>query len=29
VIVANNLWRTLEPMLTPALQAPAQASGSR
>jgi acyl-CoA thioesterase-1 len=29
VIVANNLWRTLEPMLKPAAQAPAQASGSR
>jgi acyl-CoA thioesterase-1 len=29
VIVANNLWRTLEPMLKPALQAPAQVSGSR
>ena len=29
VIVANNLWRTLEPMLKPALQARAQVSGSR
>jgi acyl-CoA thioesterase-1 len=29
VIVANNLWRTLEPMLKPAMQAPAQVSGSR
>jgi acyl-CoA thioesterase-1 len=29
VIVANNLWRTLEPMLKPAAQAPAQLSGSR
>jgi len=31
VIVANNLWRTLEPMLKPAAQtpAPAPASGSR
>jgi acyl-CoA thioesterase-1 len=29
VIVADNLWRTLEPMLKPALQAPAQVSGSR
>ena len=29
VIVADNLWRTLEPMLKPALQAPAQISGSR
>jgi acyl-CoA thioesterase-1 len=29
VIVANNLWRTLEPMLTPAASAPAQATGSR
>jgi acyl-CoA thioesterase I len=29
VIVANNLWRTLEPMLTPAANAPAQATGSR
>jgi len=29
VIVANNLWRTLEPMLKPALQAPPQLSGSR
>ena len=29
VIVANNLWRTLEPMLKRALQAPAQISGSR
>jgi acyl-CoA thioesterase-1 len=29
VIVANNLWRTLEPMLKPALQAPAQVSESR
>jgi len=29
VIVANNLWRTLEPMLKPALQAPARLSGSR
>ena len=29
VIVADNLWRILEPMLKPALQAPAQVSGSR
>jgi len=29
VIVADNLWRTLEPMLKPALQARAQVSGSR
>jgi acyl-CoA thioesterase I len=29
VIVANNLWRTLEPMLKPAAQAPEQLSGSR
>jgi acyl-CoA thioesterase-1 len=29
VIVANNLWRTLEPMLKPATQAPAQPLGSR
>ena len=29
VIVANNLWRTLEPMLKPALRAPAQVSESR
>ena len=29
VIVADNLWRTLEPMLEPAAQAPAQAAGSR
>jgi acyl-CoA thioesterase-1 len=29
VIVANNLWRTLEPMLKAAAQAPAQALGSR
>ena len=29
VIVADNLWRILEPMLKPALQAPAPVSGSR
>jgi acyl-CoA thioesterase-1 len=29
VIVANNLWRTLEPMLEAAAQTPAQASGSQ
>ena len=29
VIVADNLWRTLEPLLTAAAQAPAQTSGSR
>jgi acyl-CoA thioesterase-1 len=29
VIVANNLWRTLEPMLKPAMQPPSQVSGSR
>ena len=29
VIVADNLWRTLEPLLKPAAQAPAQTSGSR
>jgi acyl-CoA thioesterase-1 len=29
VIVANNLWRTLEPMLKPAAQRPAQAPGSQ
>jgi acyl-CoA thioesterase-1 len=29
VIVANNLWRTLEPMLKAAAQAPAETSGSR
>ena len=29
VIVADNLWRTLEPMLKPALQARALVSGSR
>lgn len=29
VIVADNLWRTLEPMLKPALRPPAQTSGSR
>lgn len=29
VIVANNLWRTLEPMLKPAMQTPSQVSGSR
>jgi len=29
VIVANNLWRTLEPMLKPAAQMPAPAAGSR
>jgi acyl-CoA thioesterase-1 len=28
-IVADNLWRTLEPMLKPAMQAPSQVSGSR
>jgi acyl-CoA thioesterase-1 len=29
VIVANNLWRTLEPLLKPAAQRPAQAPGSQ
>ena len=29
MIVADNLWRILEPMLKPALQAPAQVPGSR
>lgn len=29
VIVADNLWRTLEPMLKPAMQAPSRVSGSR
>ena len=29
VIVADNLWRTLEPLLMAAAQAPAQTSGSR
>jgi len=29
VIVADNLWRTLEPMLKPALRAPASVFGSR
>ena len=29
VIVADNLWRTLLPLLTPAAQKPAPVSGSR